>query len=558
MSRPSDHIDTPAAAAATADSLSASGAGLAGTLRWGWRQLTSMRIAIVLRLLLAVAAVPGSIFPQRTSDPNGVAQYAQRYPEAFRVLDAFPIQAFDVYTSVWFSSIYLLLFVSLIGCVLPRTRHHFVALRSAPPRTPAQLRRMAAYRRRLLANPDAQPQEVRDVSIASVDAAHALLRRLRYRVVRCDAPETASPSWSVSAERGYLRETGNLVFHGALVGLLIAVGFGSGGGYQGSRIFVEGETGVNALIDYDSFKPGRFFDESSLDPFGVRLDSLTVDYVSPDDEQPASLGLATGFDAEVTVFPTDGEPYADTARVNHPLRVGESSLYLLGNGYAPTLTVRDPAGTVVFQESVPFIPQSKDLTSLGVVKIPFGLQQQLGLIGFFYPTQAQLQSGAYTSTYPDLINPVLTLDVHVGDLGLDTGVPQSVYTLNTDAMTKLTGRGTDLPSLELRPGETVGLPDDLGTITLDAVPRFASFDTHSNPAQLWILGFALLATAGLLVSLFVPRRRIWVRATQRVDGVLLEYAALARGDDPTLQAALDAVVAKHTEQLTYSPTKADR
>src|SRR5690606_9942770 len=127
--------------------------GVKGYLRWFWRQLTSMRVALILLLLLAVATIPGSLVPQRSADPNGVLQYQQDHPDLFKVLDAFPINAFDVYSSPWFSAIYLLLFISLIGCVLPRIAHHWRALRSAPPRTPARLQRMVGYAEQKITNP---------------------------------------------------------------------------------------------------------------------------------------------------------------------------------------------------------------------------------------------------------------------------------------------------------------------------------------------------------------------------------------------------------------------
>jgi len=37
--------------------------GTIGLLRWLWRQLTSMRTALILLLLLGVASIPGSIIP---------------------------------------------------------------------------------------------------------------------------------------------------------------------------------------------------------------------------------------------------------------------------------------------------------------------------------------------------------------------------------------------------------------------------------------------------------------------------------------------------------------
>ncbi len=548
MSRPSDHYDSKPAPSA-GDGITQPRLGVVGWARWFWRQLTSMRTALFLLLLLAIAAVPGSLVPQRSSDPNGVTQYFTNNPDLAPALDK--IQAFDVYSSAWFSAIYLLLFVSLIGCVIPRTRHHLQALRAKPPATPARLSRLAGFTtRQAPAGTDAA---------AAIDSARALLKSSGYRVARFESAGEVS----VSAERGYLRETGNLVFHSALVGILITVGFGSGFGFSGQRVLVEGQTFVNTLLAYDSFNPGRFFNDSSLDPYKLTLNDFNVTYET---KNLKAYGQAIDFNAGVTVTRRGQDAQTGQVKVNAPLRTGGTDIYLLGNGYAPTITVKDSSGTVVFTDSVPFLPQDANLTSLGVVKVPDGLKKQLGMIGFFYPTQAAAKSGAFFSSYPDLEYPLLTLNVYAGDLGLDKGVPTSVYSLDTDKMSQLTGGKTGVKSLELKPGETQQLPNGLGSVTFnDAHPgakkgdfsgsvlRFASFDIHHDPTQGWVLLFAVLVLLGLLTSLFVPRRRVWVKATEQADGSLsLEYAGLARGDDPALEAAVGALADRHSERL--SPT----
>ena len=513
-----------------------------------------MRVALVLLLLLAVAAIPGSLVPQRAADPNGVIQYEQDHPTLFKVLDTFPIQAFDVYSSVWFSSIYLLLFISLIGCVLPRIVHHFRALRSAPPRTPARLERMVGFAEQRISNPQATPAEREAFADRAIREAAELLRRQRYRTEVQTSGREGATTISVSAERGYLRETGNLVFHIALVGVLISVAIGGLYSFNGQKVLVEGETMLNQLIDYDSATSGTYFNSGMLEPFSMRLDSFEVDYVSPEDNQPNALGQVEEFRANVTLIETDGSERGELIRVNHPLRVHDSPLYLTANGYAPTITIRNAEGTIVYSESMPFIPQDQNLTSLGVVKVPAGMQfegsdTQLGLRGFFYPSQAELDTGAYTSNYPDLANPLLTLDVFEGDLGLDLGLPQSVYALDTENMQQLTGRAIDVESLELKIGDTVDLPGGMGTVTFEAAPRYASFDVMRNPAQQWVLISAVAAIAGLLASLFVPRRRMWVKAVPSADGVVLQYAGLARGDDPTLARAVEQLRAQHRDRL---------
>ena len=520
-SRPSDHYDSPAPE--TNAPITQPTLGLGGYARFFWRQLTSMRTALFLLLLLAFAAIPGSLVPQRTSDPNGVVQFRVNNPDLYRVLDWFGV--FNTFSSVWFSAIYLLLFISLIGCVIPRTRHHFVALRARPPRTPANLNRLAAF----------ASQKLTTDADGALETAATLLRKQGYRVERYGA--------SVSAERGYLRETGNLVFHTALIGVLVTVGLGGGFGYTGQRVIVEGQKFVNVLGDYDSFNPGRFFTGDSLVPFRIALDDFSVEYEL---ENKNAIGQPSNFTASVTTTLPGAEPRQNQIKVNEPLEIGGTQVFLLGNGYAPTLIVRNPAGEVVWTDSVPFLPQDAKLTSLGVIKIPDGLAEQLGMVGFFYPTVATLDSGALASGYPDLLAPRLTLRVYQGDLGLDEGVARSVYVLKADDLTAIAGGDAEAPALELGVGDKVELPNGLGTIELTDVKRFASLDVAHDPAQLWVLGFALLVVAGLLTSLFIPRRRLWVK----VVGSRIEYAGLARGDDPTLDAAVAELARKHAELLS--------
>lgn len=517
-SRPSDHIDAPQPSKITQPKLD-----LVGYLRFFWRQLTSMRTALFLLLLLAIAAIPGSLVPQVSSDPNGVIQFKALNPGITPVLEFF--QVFTTYSSVWFSAIYLLLFVSLIGCVIPRTKHHFDALRARPPKTPVRLDRLEGFTTR---------ESTVDAETA-VTAAATLLRRQGYRVERYGD--------SVSAERGYLRETGNLVFHTALIGVLVTVGIGSGFGYTGQRVVVEGYAFSNSLASYDSFNPGRFFTEAALKPYSIALDDFEATY---EENNLDALGQAIDFTAQVTTTELGQQPREQEIKVNSPLDIGGTQVYLLGNGYAPVVTVRDPDGEVVFSAPTPCLPQDSNLFSRCVIKIPDGLGEQLGMVGLFYPTAVELDSGAFASTYPDLLNPRLTLEVFTGDLGLDNGQGTNAYELNTDGLTEIAGRNADAETILLGLGDRIELPDGLGSVELTSIPRFASLDVHHDPAQVWVLLFAVFVVAGLVTSLFVPRRRVWVK----VKGSTLEYAGLARGDDPGLEAAVAEIADRHAAQTT--------
>lgn len=517
--RPDDHFDN------APDSIQNPKLGVVGWLRWAWRLLTSMRTALVLLLLVAIAAIPGSLVPQRTSDPNGVALLYREDPARAEVVEFF--QLFNVYTSVWFSAIYLLLFISLIGCVIPRTRIHWAALRQAPPRTPMRFSRL----------PDHSSSELRTERTPSelVGSAARVLRRRGYRTALYGS-DTAFPS--VAGERGYLRETGNLLFHISLIGILLSVAVSGGFKYTGQRVIVEGETFTNARAAFDSFTPGTFFQDASLPPFSLGLEDLEVRYLNND---PKNLGFIIDYIATVSTRTPGAEPTTSVIRVNEPLTLFGIDIFLLGNGYAPSIVVRDPQGRKVLDEAVAFLPQDGNLTSLGVVKVPDGLAEQVGIVGFFYPTQSTLASGASSSVHPDLVNPVMTLNVFTGDLGIDDGTPKSVYALDTATLTQLTGGSSGVDSLQLRPGETVDLPNGLGTIEFVSVARFASFDMAYDPTKIPVLVFTVLGLIGLGLGLFVPRRRVWFRFTDSGEHVLMEGAALARGDDPRLGEALGAL-----------------
>jgi cytochrome c biogenesis protein len=265
-----------------------------------------------------------------------------------------------------------------------------------------------------------------------------------------------------------------------------------------------------------------------LVPFSMSLDKFEVDF---DLKNQTNVGTPLDFRAFVSskLTPTESSESA-VIRVNQPLEMPGANVYLTGNGYAPEITIRDAQGNITFSGANAFLPQSSTYTSLGVIKVP-DVERQFGIISFFYPTVDTLANGALTSIYPAPIDPLLTMNVYVGDLGLDNGVPKNVYALDVAEMTQVAGGKSATKGLQLTLGETVELPDGLGTVSFDSIKRFASLDVSYNPGGIWVLLFALLSLAGVTTSLLVPRRRVWVRNTD--DG--FEVAALARGDDPSLE-----------------------
>jgi len=503
-------------------------------VRRTWRQLTSMRTALLLLFLLALAAVPGSFLPQRSINPIRVDEYFTLHPALAPVLDR--VQAFDVFGSPWFAAVYLLLFVSLVGCLGPRIRLHARALRTPPPRVPATLSRLPASAQW---ETRADPEQV-------VEAARRTLRAGRWRTVR---RETHAGS-ELSAEKGYLRESGNLVFHVALVGLLVGIAVGGLYGFKGTVLVKEGDGFANAVFNFDDIRPGRRFVETSLVPLHFTLDDFRATY-GPE-------GKARTFDADVRwAGGPDAALRPYDMRVNHPLHVGAAKVYLLGHGYAPRVEVRDARGAVALSASdaVACLPQDAAFLSNCAVKVPDARPGQLAFQGVFTPTTVQdPATGRIGSAYPAAADPALTVVGFRGDVGLDAGIPGSVYRLDKSRLSPVDGGRAH----ELRVGETWALPGG-GSIRLVGVEEWATFQVTQDPGKGIALGAGIAMIGGLMLSLFVRRRRVWVRATPAGgDGAerrtVVHVGGLARTDTERFTAEFDELLARLRDPTTPHPT----
>ena len=466
------------------------------TMRWGWRQLTSMRTALILLILLGVAAIPGSLFPQRSQNPQKVDQYFVSDPTLAHWMDRFKL--FNVYASPWFSAIYLLLFISLIGCVLPRTIEHLKAIGKKPPLTPKNLDRMEGFR---------VVEQGGDVALLH---AKIWFKKNHFRI-RVDEN-------SISAEKGYGRETGNLLFHLSLVLILVGVALGSLFGSKGEAIVNVGERFVNTPTSYDTLSFGKFQGQGSLVPF-----ELTVtDFVAKDN---ASTSMPENYTLTASVANPIGSPSKSISiKVNKPLTYGNTKIYLQANGYSPVVSIRDKSGVVTFHGPVIFLPQDANLSSIGAIKVP-DMNPQIGFIASFLPTAKSSKTRGVFSSYPEVLNPELVISVWQGNLGLDSGNPQSVYELNTSHMKKI-----GLHALNL--GDTYNFA--VGSITFEGWKSWVNLQIVDDPGKMYALFGAIFAILGLLISLFTRQRRIWVKVGSRV-----EIAGLAKNGIPGLSEELD-------------------
>jgi cytochrome c biogenesis protein len=361
---------------------------------------------------------------------------------------------------------------------------------------------------------------VDDESAAVVaDRVETTLRGKHWRVA--SRSETGGVH-TISAEKGYLREVGNLIFHFSLVGLLVAIAIGKLFGYEGSVIKTVGdEQGAfcsTSPVVYDNFRPGLTVDGTDLTPFCLRINSFHAEYT--DSGQP--LAFSTDIDYQTgTQAGTDSWRPAKL-QVNHPLRISGERVYLLGHGYTPRVRISYPNGDVR-DLSAPFVNTTGDrmFLSTGAIKVPDppGVpadqipQHQLAIAGLFAPTAAE-RGGIMTSVFPAADKPGLAVDIYRGDLGMETGVPQSVFAIDQKQVDN--GALVKQKRANLYVGDSAALNDGT-TITFTGYTDWVSLQTSYDPAQLAALIFAITLLIGLMLSLTIKRRRLWFRLIPQPD-----------------------------------------
>ncbi len=483
-----------------------------------WRTLRSMRTALILLLMIALASVAGSLLPQWPNTPERVLQYRVDHPFWGSFFDRAGL--FDVFGSWWFVLLVTLLFVSLVACLVPRTRALWRNLRTPP----MQAREIDAFPQYAEVSVAAGPD-------AAIEVARRTLRRRRFRVARDpDRP-------ALAAEKGLAREVGSLAFHWAFILLLAGVIYGKGTGFSGLIAVVEGQTWVDAEANYDgTIRAGRFFDDFT--GIGLHLKDFRSDF--------ANTGQPMDFVSDVDVLEPDGSVLREESiRVNHPARVEGLWIYQSSFGWAPVVEVtvdgevvssgpvvmdRDPAPEGVVEFAMPW---------RGVVKLPGagagGLDRAIELE--LWPDSrafaALLEPGAVPQAMLVEFDPIIRFTLWEGVLGdlatnrLDSTVLDEVSSGIVGAeRTADLADGAALAEGEEGSGSTISFPE---------LRQYSVFQVARDPGVPLVLAAAILILVGLLPALYGSRRKVWVRADPDGDGSTMRVGGFALQRKPQFE-----------------------
>jgi cytochrome c biogenesis protein len=437
-----------------------------------WRTLRSMRTALILLLVVAVAAVFGSVVPQANTAPAAVESLYRDHPLQAAIYETLGL--FDVYGSWWFTLAYILLLVSLVSCLIPRSRGLVRGIR----RRPQGIQELESLRHFAEGTVPGGADD-------ALERSRRVLRRRWFRVAREDGV--------LAADKGRAREAGSLLFHWSFFLLLVGVIYGKGFGFTGQATVIEGETWTEAHASYD-LPPteGRFFSESMHRAFRVRVLGFDASY--------HQSGVPREFVSRVEVLEGDRVVRRDEIRVNAPLEHEGVKLYQLGYGWAPVIEVRQEGRLLASGPSVFMTDDPSDLSRpwRGVVKLP-SLRPQVGLEFRLLPdARAALAGGAMLEAR----DPFLLFQAYRGDLRLTAA--QSVFRLDRRDLEPWRGGGMAL-------GETARLPSGL-QISFPELREYTRFQVKRDPGLGLILASAVALLVGLLPALYSSRRRLWVRA----------------------------------------------
>ena len=248
-----------------------------------------------------------------------------------------------------------------------------------------------------------------------------------------------------------------------------------------------------------------------MEPFSFNVDDFDVDWLTD------GPGAGPGARVQRRTSPTGRRRSAEEKeydlKVNHPLTIGDTEVFLIGHGYAPVVTVRDGNGDVAYSGPTVFLPQDQTFLSFGVVKAPDAEPDPDRARGAVLPDVRLHRRRPGQPSSGDDRNPLLSMLVYTGDLGMDDGGaavglrPRQVQGRAGAEGRRASRTGSTCSRGRPRAARRAGLGDLRGRRAVEQDP-----DQPAPPASGSRSAGVVLALVGLLGSLFIRPRRVWVRA----------------------------------------------
>ena len=267
-----------------------------------WSFFSSVKPAIALLITISVASILGTIIPQQEAADEFIHRLGPGMASFFDKL-----QLFDIFHSLWFLSLIVLLAVNLIVCSLNRLPVHWKLFHHRPdPDTGDSFGNLPADRIILV---DRSLHE-------ETDSIESLLKK-RYKEVRRTDTEKGS---FLTGEKGKFSIFGVYLIHASVLIILAGVIIGFLFGFDAYVEVAEGES-----IDTVQMKGGKGL--KKLD-FTVRCDRFTIDYYED--------GTPKLYQSDLAFLKNDSLLYQGPVLVNHPASFEGIRFYQSNYGKVPS------------------------------------------------------------------------------------------------------------------------------------------------------------------------------------------------------------------------------
>jgi cytochrome c biogenesis protein len=440
-----------------------------------------MRTAIYFLIGILLIVLIGTFVPQEfTSASQRVSQFLTAHPNLNDLFTRLGLPLTSVFVSPLFYILLASLYIALLSCVINRGRALIVRTVRRYPRTPQ-----------------------------------------------------------------YWGEWGSWLFHTSFFLLVVAVVWGKATGFDGIMTITQGQRVAETRASYDTLQEGMLFDGHHAG-YEVQLNSFHAPL--------QANGMPSDFVSNMTVYDGGRAVLTKDVRVNDFLGYNGVDFYQQDYGWAPHMVVRNPAGEVVSDTDIQMISDDKT-ASTGVLKVP--------AFNYVLPGQTKpVQIGAKLVLYPDAqalpqvngasntlnfsyaagsaaaTNPVLEVQLFIGDLGIDNGASQDVFTLDTGAMSPYYV-GAAAFALPLHQATTLSLPAANGgtadfTISFPDLRQFSLFHVKKDNGVPLVYTAFVLTMVGLLSKLYLRpflerRRRARASAPALGGGVSIPPGAPSAG-----------------------------
>lgn len=266
-----------------------------------WSFFSSVQLTIVLLSLIAFFAVIGTLVPQREASIELAGRLS---PALFSFLQK--MQIFDLYHSIWFFLLMILLSVNLIVCSLDRFPMVWRRFRLRPlPQNEDVFKDL----------PEENSFQTKgDFQQVANNAAGLLKKRFR-NVAQADK----SKSSFLCAEKGSFSSFGVYIVHLSLLVLIVGAIIGSAFGIEGSVNIIEGEA-VNTI----NLRNGN---HTLPLPFTVRCDNFTIEFYKN--------GTPKTYQSDLTFLKDKQVVHKGNLLVNHPIEFDGFRFYQASYGVVP-------------------------------------------------------------------------------------------------------------------------------------------------------------------------------------------------------------------------------